>query len=92
MTELSTQTMSRETPLKPAGMMRAGVYRGKRQVVVEHVPVWLGTSPTVPLVGGRNLIVTMPRNWRTTASIKVSYDTPIQAPVSKGTPLEFTIP
>lgn len=55
--------------------------------VVEHVPVWLGTSPTVPLVGGRNLIVTMPRNWRTTASIKVSYDTPIQAPVSKGTPL-----
>lgn len=55
--------------------------------VVERVPVWLGTSPTVPLVGGRDLIVTMPRNWRNTASIKVSYDTPIQAPVSKGTPL-----
>jgi D-alanyl-D-alanine carboxypeptidase (penicillin-binding protein 5/6) len=55
--------------------------------VVERVPVWLGTSPSVPLVGGRDLIVTMPRNWRTTASIKVSYDTPIQAPVSKGTPL-----
>lgn len=39
MTELSTQTMTRETPSKPAGMMRAGVYRGKGQVVVEHVPV-----------------------------------------------------
>jgi D-alanyl-D-alanine carboxypeptidase (penicillin-binding protein 5/6) len=55
--------------------------------VVEHVPVWLGTSPTVALVGGRDLAVTMPRNWRNSASIKVSYDTPIMAPVSKGTPL-----
>ena len=32
--------------------------------VVERVPVWLGTQPTVPLVGGRDLVVTMPRNWR----------------------------
>jgi D-alanyl-D-alanine carboxypeptidase (penicillin-binding protein 5/6) len=55
--------------------------------VVERVPVWLGTSPTVPLVGGRDLAVTMPRNWRNSASIKVSYQTPIMAPVSKGTPL-----
>lgn len=55
--------------------------------VVEHVPVWLGTSPTVPLVGGRDLVMTMPRNWRDHASIKVSYDAPIQAPVTKGTTL-----
>jgi D-alanyl-D-alanine carboxypeptidase (penicillin-binding protein 5/6) len=55
--------------------------------VVERVPVWLGTSPTVSLVGGRDLTVTMPRNWRNSASIKVSYATPIQAPVAKGTPL-----
>lgn len=55
--------------------------------VVERVPVWLGTSPTVSLVGGRDLTVTMPRNWRNSASVKVSYDTPIQAPVAKGTPL-----
>jgi D-alanyl-D-alanine carboxypeptidase (penicillin-binding protein 5/6) len=52
--------------------------------VVENAKVWLGTSPTVPLVGGRDLIVTMPRNWRSNASIKVSYDTPIRAPVAKG--------
>ena len=49
--------------------------------------MWLGTSPTVPLVGGRDLVVTMPRNWRQNASIKVSFDTPILAPVAKGTPL-----
>lgn len=55
--------------------------------VVERVPVWLGTNPTVPLVGGHDLVMTMPRNWRDHASIKVSYDTPIQAPVAKGTQL-----
>jgi D-alanyl-D-alanine carboxypeptidase (penicillin-binding protein 5/6) len=53
--------------------------------VIERVPVWLGTSPTVPLVGGRDLVVTMPRNWRKNASVKVSYDAPIRAPVAKGT-------
>jgi serine-type D-Ala-D-Ala carboxypeptidase (penicillin-binding protein 5/6) len=55
--------------------------------VVERVRVWLGTAPTVALVGGRDLVMTMPRNWRDHASIKVSYDTPIQAPVTKGMPL-----
>jgi D-alanyl-D-alanine carboxypeptidase (penicillin-binding protein 5/6) len=55
--------------------------------VVERVPVWLGVSPTVPLVGGRDLVVTMPRNWRKNAKVSVAYDAPIQAPVSKGTTL-----
>jgi serine-type D-Ala-D-Ala carboxypeptidase (penicillin-binding protein 5/6) len=55
--------------------------------VVERVRVWLGTSPTVPLVGGRDLVVTMPRNWRKNASVKVSYDAPIYAPIAKGTTL-----
>ena len=55
--------------------------------VIERVPVWLGTHPTVPLVGGRDLVVTMPRNWRKNASVKVSYDAPIHAPVAKGTTL-----
>jgi serine-type D-Ala-D-Ala carboxypeptidase (penicillin-binding protein 5/6) len=52
--------------------------------VVERAPVWLGTAPSVPLVGGRDLIVTMPRNWRKNANISVSYNTPISAPVAKG--------
>ncbi len=54
---------------------------------VENVPVWLGTSHTVPLVAGHDVIVTMPRNWRQKASIKVSYDAPLSAPVSKGDPV-----
>lgn len=52
--------------------------------VIERVPVWLGSTPTVPLVGGRDLVVTMPRNWRQTAQIKVNYDAPIKAPVARG--------
>jgi D-alanyl-D-alanine carboxypeptidase (penicillin-binding protein 5/6) len=52
--------------------------------VVDHAPVWLGTSPTVPLVGGRDLVVTMPRQWRRDASIKVQYDSPVRAPVARG--------
>jgi len=51
---------------------------------VEHVPVWLGTEPSVPLVSGHDLVVTMPRNWRNNASVKLSYDSPIKAPVAKG--------
>lgn len=55
--------------------------------VVERVPVWLGASPTVPLVGEHDLVMTMPRNWRNHAKVSVSYQTPIRAPVAKGTPL-----
>jgi D-alanyl-D-alanine carboxypeptidase (penicillin-binding protein 5/6) len=54
---------------------------------VENVPVWLGTSHSVPLVAGRDVVVTMPRNWRQKASVKVSYDAPLNAPVSKGDPV-----
>ena len=52
--------------------------------VIERVPVWLGTQRTVPLVAGRDVIVTMPRNWRQKASVKMTYDPPLTAPVAKG--------
>ena len=55
--------------------------------VIENARVWLGSSPTVPLIGGRDLVITMPRNWRQKASISVDYDTPIRAPVVRGTTL-----
>jgi serine-type D-Ala-D-Ala carboxypeptidase (penicillin-binding protein 5/6) len=51
---------------------------------VEQAQVWLGTSPTVPLVGGRDLIVTMPRNWRDKAKVTVEYEAPLRAPVERG--------
>ncbi len=54
---------------------------------IERVPVWLGAAPTVPLVAAGGLVVTMPRNWRKTASVKLDYDAPIRAPVARGAPL-----
>jgi D-alanyl-D-alanine carboxypeptidase (penicillin-binding protein 5/6) len=55
--------------------------------VIERVPVWLGSRPTVPLVGGRDLVVTMPRNWRKSAKVSLSYEQPIRAPIEKGATL-----
>ncbi len=53
---------------------------------VEQVPVWLGAAPTVPLVvaDSGELLVTMPRDWRKTASVKIDYDSPVRAPVARG--------
>ena len=52
--------------------------------VIERAPVWLGDAPTVPLVGGRELVVTLPRAWRRSAVISVRYEGPVKAPVKKG--------
>ncbi|HJS85822.1 MAG TPA: D-alanyl-D-alanine carboxypeptidase family protein [Acetobacteraceae bacterium] len=56
---------------------------------IEQVPVWLGAAPTVPLVVGDagDLVVTMPRNWRKAATVKLDYETPVRAPVARGTRL-----
>ncbi len=51
---------------------------------VEQAPVWLGTAASVPLVGGRDVVVTLPRGWRNKARITVEYSKPIPAPVTRG--------
>ena len=51
---------------------------------VDSARVWLGTHPTVPLVGGRDLVLTMPRNWRQTAKIAIEFPSPVAAPVNRG--------
>lgn len=51
---------------------------------VEEVPVYLGARATVPLVAGRDLVLTMPRQWRRELQARVRYDAPVPAPVSRG--------
>jgi D-alanyl-D-alanine carboxypeptidase (penicillin-binding protein 5/6) len=51
---------------------------------VEDVPVYLGERPTVPLVAGRDLVLTLPRQWRRNLQVRVRYDAPVPAPVTKG--------
>jgi D-alanyl-D-alanine carboxypeptidase (penicillin-binding protein 5/6) len=51
---------------------------------VEEVPVYLGERATVPLVAGRDLVLTLPRQWRRNLQVKVRFDSPVPAPVAKG--------
>ena len=54
---------------------------------VEQAPVWLGTRPTVPLVAGREVLLTVPHGWQKSAKVTVDYNAPIAAPVRSGTVL-----
>jgi D-alanyl-D-alanine carboxypeptidase (penicillin-binding protein 5/6) len=54
---------------------------------VEEVPVHLGARATVPLIAGRDLVVTVPRQWRRSVQIAVRYVAPVKAPVLRGTEL-----
>ncbi len=52
--------------------------------VIEEVPVYLGDRRTVPLVGGRDVVVTLPRQWRRNLQARLRYEAPVPAPVLKG--------
>ena len=51
---------------------------------VDQAPVYLGAAPSVPLVGGRDLVMTMPRDWRSRTKVTISYESPLRAPVRRG--------
>ena len=51
---------------------------------IEEVPVHLGERRTVPLIGGREVVATVPRGWRETLQARIRYDAPVPAPVVKG--------
>lgn len=51
---------------------------------IEEIPVWLGERKTVPLVGGRDVVATLPRGWRQSVQARLRFDSPVAAPVAKG--------
>ena len=51
---------------------------------VDSARVWLGTEPRVSLVGGQDLVMTMPRSWKRTARIAAEFAEPVAAPVTRG--------
>ncbi len=51
---------------------------------IEDVPVHMGVRASVPLVGGRDVVVTLPRGWRDQLQVRLRYDTPVPAPVLRG--------
>ena len=54
---------------------------------VEKAPVWLGTATHVPLVTGRDVAFTLPRNWKNTLKVNLNYTGPIPAPIQRGSSL-----
>ncbi len=56
----------------------------RAQDTIEEVPVYLGERSKVPMVGGRDLVLTLPRQWRRNLQVRLRYDAPLAAPVARG--------
>ncbi|HEY9579199.1 MAG TPA: D-alanyl-D-alanine carboxypeptidase family protein [Rhizorhapis sp.] len=56
----------------------------KKGQVVDKVPVQLGSDREIALVAPKNLAVTLPRTASANITVKLVYDGPIKAPISKG--------
>jgi D-alanyl-D-alanine carboxypeptidase (penicillin-binding protein 5/6) len=56
----------------------------RAQDTIEEVPVYLGERSRVPMVGGRDLVLTLPRQWRRHLQVRVRYEAPLTAPVARG--------
>ena len=38
----------------------------------------------MPLVGGRDVVLTLPKQWRRSLQVRLRYDSPVPAPIAKG--------
>jgi D-alanyl-D-alanine carboxypeptidase (penicillin-binding protein 5/6) len=56
----------------------------RAQDTIEEVPVYLGARARVPMVGGRDLVLTLPRQWRQRLQVRLRYEAPLTAPVARG--------
>jgi len=56
----------------------------RAQDTIEEVPVYLGERARVPMVGGRDMVLTLPRQWRRNLQVRLRYDAPLTAPVARG--------
>jgi len=51
---------------------------------IDDAPVWLGTTATVPVTVKSDLLVSLPRNARSSMKVSVAYDHPAPAPIEQG--------
>lgn len=51
---------------------------------VDYAEVWLGETPTVPLVISEDLAITMSRRQRAEMKVSIEYTNPVSAPIAKG--------
>ena len=67
----------------------------KKGQSVETAAVWLGDQPTVKMLTGSDVSLTLPKAARRDMTVKVFYQTPVPAPIKAGAPLgriEITAP
>ncbi|RZI46226.1 D-alanyl-D-alanine carboxypeptidase family protein [Candidatus Finniella inopinata] len=57
----------------------------KAQDLVEQIPVWYGQENTLPLTVEKDAVVLIPHLAKKDLKIKVSYQTPLEAPIQRGT-------
>ena len=55
--------------------------------VVRDVAVWLGAADRLPLVAQQTVAVTLPRSARGSLTARLSFDSPVPAPVAEGQPI-----
>ncbi len=51
---------------------------------VADAKVWLGQSPTIPVVASKDISLTLPRGARAGLKANIAFDEPIAAPIAKG--------
>lgn len=51
---------------------------------VGSVPIWMGTSETVPLIATQDIVLTLPHGWQAHSHMAMDYRSPAVAPVQKG--------
>ncbi len=54
---------------------------------VDYAEVWLGDTPTVSLVLGSDVAITMSRRQRAQMKVSIEYMNPVPAPLQKGQPI-----
>lgn len=59
----------------------------KKGQPVETAAVWLGDQPTVKMLTGSDVALTLPKAARRDITVKIFYQTPIPAPIVAGAPL-----
>lgn len=51
---------------------------------IDRTDVWLGLKSSVPLLAGQDVAITMPRRLRNQLQARISYDSPVPAPILAG--------
>ncbi len=83
--ESSTQRRSESERLLEYGFRHFEEYRlFEPDTIVVDAPVWQGATPSVPLVAGEVVGITLTRQARESLEVRVVYDSPIPAPVEAG--------